>query len=166
MALLDRFIGLARRCSEKTRHVIGKHFAENGRLVGFGPGHFRAGLVMREVVEAELEAEIAAVVAEPEDVAKGFEVRGLAVGGEAHHFVFVAKFQEAEILGDRAVIEAERMGEGDRAVDAHAIAAARAPHGAGEIAEAIGGEQGGVFKRGNEEGAGEMGLMVLHSVKL
>jgi len=31
---------------------------------------------MREVVEAELEAEIAAVVAEPEESRKGFEVRG------------------------------------------------------------------------------------------
>src|SRR5580700_12332103 len=121
---------------------------------------------MREIVEAELEAEIAAVVAEAEDVAEGLEVCGLAVGGEAHHFVLVAEFQEAEILRDRAVIETERMGEDDRAVNAHAVAGAHAPHGAGEIAEAVGGKQGGLLERGNKKSAGEMRLVVLHAVKL
>src|SRR5438034_8609862 len=39
------------------------------------------------------------------------------------------------------VIQAERMGEGDCAINLHAVAHPEAPHGAGKVAKAIGREQ-------------------------
>ena len=66
--------------------------------------------VVREIFETEAEGKRAVGV---NDAAKFVEKFGLAVGGEAHHFVFVAKFPESEILGQRGVIHAERMRKGD-----------------------------------------------------
>jgi len=89
-----------------------------------------------EVIEIQAKSDAAAGA---HDAAKFLEIRGLAIGGEAHDFVFIAEFAEAEILRDGAVINSERMRESDRAVDAHAVSVALAPHGAGEISQAVGG---------------------------
>ena len=89
----------------------------------------------------------------------------LAVSRETHHFVFIAEFQEAEILRHGAVVQAERVGKSDGAVDVHAISAARSPHGTREITEAVGGKQRGMFKRRDEVSAGEVSLVVLNAMK-
>ena len=120
---------------------------------------------MGEIIETKPKTKLAAVGVEPHDIAKGFRIFWFAVGAQAHDFVFIAKFQKAKILRDRAVIEAKRMRESDGAVDVHAIAAADSPHGTGEIAESVGRKQGGVFKRRNKITAGEMSLMVFDAMK-
>ena len=120
---------------------------------------------MGEIVEVQAETELAIVGAEAHDIAKGVEILRLAVRSETHHFVFVAEFQEAEILGHGAVVEAEGVGKCDGAINVHAVAAAGAPHGTGEITEAVGGKQRGMLKRRNEVSAGEMGLVVLDAMK-
>ena len=57
------------------------------------------------------------------------------------------------------------MGKVDAAVDVDPGAAAGAPHGAREIAEAVDREHGGALERRDVEGAGEMGQMVLDVVE-
>src|ERR1700730_3538450 len=57
------------------------------------------------------------------------------------------------------------MRERDGAVNVHAVAAAAAPHGAGKIAQAIGGEKGSALEGGNKKTAREMGLMMLDAMK-
>src|ERR1700693_1102804 len=57
------------------------------------------------------------------------------------------------------------MRESDGAVDVHAVAVSDAPHGAGKIAEAVGGEQSGAFEWGNKKTAGEMSLMMFDAMK-
>src|ERR1700693_5346540 len=118
-----------------------------------------------EVIEAEPETIGAGCFFKADDVAEGFNTIGLAIGTEAHHFVFVAEFQEAEILRDGAVKKAQRVRESNGAVDVHATAVANTPHGAGKIAEAIGGEKGGALERRNKKTAGQMGLMMLDAMK-
>ena len=78
-----------------------EHAAKHGGLIGFAPAHFRAGALMREIIQAE--AETRAAIGQ-HDAAKFIEKFRLAVSGEAHHFIFVAKFPKAEILGERGVI--------------------------------------------------------------
>src|ERR1700737_1927116 len=58
------------------------------------------------------------------------------------------------------------MRKGDGAVNGHAIAAARTPHGAGEIAKPVGREQSGTFKRRNEKAAGQMSEVMLDAMEL
>src|SRR5277367_2893392 len=120
---------------------------------------------MCEVVETQLKTNFAAVGVETHDIAERFHLRGLAIGGKSHDFEFVAKFQKAEVLGNRAVVEAEGMRKGDRTVDIHAIAAANAPHGTGKVSKAVGRENGGIFKRRDEVRAGEMGLMMFYAME-
>jgi hypothetical protein len=50
-------------------------------------------------------------------------------------------------------------------VDIHVAALTNAPHGAGKIAEAIGGEKGGGLEGRNKKTAGQMGLMMLNAMK-
>src|ERR1700716_3265787 len=57
------------------------------------------------------------------------------------------------------------MRKRDKALDVHAAAAAEAPHGAGKIAEAIGGEESGTVKGRDKKTAGQMGLMMLDAMK-
>src|SRR5256884_538322 len=163
--LLQSFFGSANR-PQALRHFIRKHFAERRRLVGFGPGHLRAGAVMREVIELQAEAVAVGAAIKTHDVAKRAELLRLAVRGQAHDFVLVAKFQEAQILRHRAVKQSKRMWESYRPVDTHAAARAGAPHGAGEIAESVGGKQRGAFERRNEKAAREMRQVVLDAVEL
>src|ERR1700720_3241288 len=114
-----------------------------------------------EIVEAEPETVGARIFIEANDVAKGFQMLRLAISAKAHYLVFVAEFQEAEILGGGAVKKSQRMRKRDRAVDIHVTALANAPHGAGKIAEAIGGEKGGTLEGRNEKTAGQVGLVML-----
>ena len=82
--------------------------AEHRRAARIAPGHFGALLLMREIFEAEAERKRAVGA---HDAAKLVQKFRLAIGREAHHFVFVAKFPEAEILRERGVVHAERMRE-------------------------------------------------------
>src|SRR6266849_3951136 len=120
---------------------------------------------MRKISQAQPKAELTAVRIETHDVSKGLEMRGLAVGSEAHHLVFVAKFQKAQILRDRAVIKPQRMRKRDRTFNFQLIAAARAPHRTRKIAQAVRGEQRSVVERRNKIAAGQMRLVMLHLVK-
>src|ERR1700730_5008977 len=57
------------------------------------------------------------------------------------------------------------MRECDGAVNVHAVAAAEAPHGAGKIAQAVGGEKGSALEGRNKKTAGQMSLMMLDAMK-
>ncbi len=118
---------------------------------------------MREVLEAEAEAE-GAIAAK--DAAKLGKMRRLAVRRQAHHFEFVAEFPEAEVLGDRAVVHAQGMRESHRAVHLHAITLAGGPHGTGEIAQTVSGEQCGLLERRDEERTRQERAVVLDAVEL
>ena len=95
--------------------------------------------MVREIVEAQAETVGARLFIEAHDVAKRIEMLGLPVSAQSHDFVFIAKFQEAQELGDRAVEKSERVRKRDGAMNAHVIAVAGSPHGAGKVAEAVGG---------------------------
>ena len=60
----------------------------------------------------------------------------------------------------------ERVRKCDGSGDIHAIALARSPHGAGEIAQPVGGEQRGLFEGRNKKRAGQMSLVMLDAVEL
>src|ERR1700737_5027188 len=164
MALLERLIRTPHR-SEVASQFGREQFAKSGGFVGFRPAHFRSSAMVGEVVEAETETVTTRIFVEADDVAKGFKLIGPAIGAEAHHFVFIAEFQEAEILGDGAVKKSQRMRERDGAVNVHAVAVSNAPHGAGKIPEAIGGEKSGGLKGRNKKTAGQMSLMMFVAVK-
>ena len=152
VALLERLVGEARG-AEAFFEIRRKKPAENGSAVGITPGHVRALRLVREIFQAQAEGKRRVHV---NDAAKFFEEFRLAVGSEAHHFVFVAKFPEADVLRERGVIHAERMRERDFAERLHARTFAERPHGTGEIAEAVGGKDGAAFKGRDEISAGEM----------
>ena len=143
--------------------IRGEKAAEHRGAVGLAPGHVGALALVREIFQAQAEGKRRVHV---NDAAKFIEEFRLAVGGEAHHFVFVAEFPEAEILRERGVIHAERMRESDFAEVLHARAFAQRPHGAGEIAEAVGGKDGGTFERRDKIGAGEMCGVMFDAMKL
>src|ERR1700730_1062607 len=135
VTLLEWFIGTAHR-SELASQFRRKQFAQSGGLVGLSPTHFRSGAMVDEVIETKAETVGAGIFVKANDVAKGFQMIWPAIGAEAHHFVFIAEFKEPEILRDGAVKKSQRMRKRNGAVDVHAAAAAAAPHGAGNIAEA------------------------------
>ena len=139
MTLFKRFVGISGG-AEALGHFLGKQFSQGGGFVGFGPGHLRAGSMVDEIVESEAKTVGGNFFVEVHDVAEKIQLRWLAVGAEAHDFVFVAKFQEAEILRYGAVEKSEGMGEGDGTLNIHVAAFANAPHSAGEITETVGGE--------------------------
>src|SRR5437879_1331366 len=121
---------------------------------------------MREVPKPQAEAVAVGAMIKAHDVAKSAELFRMAICGEPHDFVLVAKFQEAEILRHRAVKQPQRMRKSHRPIDPHAIAGASAPHGASEIAEAVGGKQRGMFERRNKKAASQMRLVVFDVVIL
>src|SRR5713226_5891968 len=57
------------------------------------------------------------------------------------------------------------MRKSDRAVNAHAVAGAGAPHGAREVAESVGGKQRSAVEGRNEESTREMRLVVFDAMK-
>ena len=162
MHFFDRSRGIARR-PQPLGHVVRIHRAQLGSFIGVAPGHLRPGAVVLEIFQAQAEAD-AAVGAD--DAAEFIEIGRLAICGQAHHFVFVAEFAESQILRHRRVVHPQRMREGDRAVNLHAIAVAGAPHGAGEIAQPVGGKQRGLLKGRNKKRAGQVRLVMLDAMKL
>src|SRR5579863_328726 len=56
------------------------------------------------------------------------------------------------------------MGKSNRPIDVHLMAGAGSPHCARKIAEPIGGQQRGLIKRGNEESARKVRLVMLHAM--
>ncbi len=99
------------------------------------------------------------------DVAKSLQVLRMAISAETHHFVFIAEFQEAQKLRDGAVKQSQRMRKRHRALNVHAIAVAHTPHGAGKIAQTVGGNQRRLFERRNKKTAGQMRFMMLDAMK-
>ena len=79
--------------------------------------------MVNEVLETQTKSVASPIRIEAHDVAKGIEVFRLAVSGKPHDLVFVAKFREAKILGDPAVIEPERVGKRDRIGNLHPLPA-------------------------------------------
>src|SRR3981081_1855887 len=93
--------------------------------------------MVSEIFEAQTKSVASAVGTKTHDVAEGVQVFRFAVGGKSHHLVFVAKFQEAKILSDAAIIKSERVRECDGIRDLHAVAGSRAPHRAREVAQTV-----------------------------
>src|SRR5206468_6378626 len=100
------------------------------------------------------------------DVAKLLQEFGLTVSAEPHYFVFVTKFQEAEILRHRAVIKSKRMRKRNRSVNIHAPAETRTPHRARKIAQSVGGKQRRFFELRTVKSARQMRNVVLDAMKL
>src|SRR6266702_889496 len=125
------------------------------------PGHVDAARVVAEVAEVETECPVVLQADEPPE---GRREVGGAVGGQAHHLVLVAVLHEAEILRDGEIEHSERMREMHATEDVETIAVARAPGGAHEIAEAVDGAHGRFLPRRDEEGAREVGGVVLDPV--
>ena len=73
-------------------------------------------------------------------------------------------FGKPEVLGDRGVEDAHRVRELDPVLDLHLVAAAHAPHGADEVAEAVDREQRRLVEWRHEEAARHVRLMVLDAV--
>jgi len=148
-------VGSARIIAEGIGEFVGVNGAE-GRLAPV-PAHDHALIVMGEVTEVEADL----IVIGTDDVADLLEEARLAVSGESHHFVLVAILGESEELGEGGVEEAEGVREADGAAHVDVIAAADDPHDAAEVAEAIDGDDGGLIERRTEEGAGEVGAVML-----
>ena len=146
--------------AEQLAHRVGEDAADRGRAAV--PDHGHALGVVAKAVEVET---IAAAGQELDDPAHGGHLGRLAVGGEAHDLVLIAIVGKAQELRHRLVEEAERVGKEDAAADVDPGAAAGAPHGAGEVAEAVDREHGRALEGGDVEGAGEVGEMVLDVVE-
>src|SRR5579859_3818823 len=162
MALFERLFGrtsMAKALFEKRR----KEAAEHWRFIRLLPGHFRAALMMREITKVEAETDGSFGT---NDVAEFVKIRRRTISGEAHYFVFITELPEAQILRHRGVEHSERMRKCDGAVNANLRTFADSPHGAGEITQTVGREDGGTVKRGDKKCAGEMRLMVFNAMKL
>ena len=122
------------------------------------PGHVDPFGEMAE--EAQVEGEGAVRPRRDQRSDLGGE-RGLAVGGEAHHLVLVAEAQEAQILGDRRVEEAERVGEMDAVEHLDRVAAPQGHHGGDEVAEAVHRQAHRLVERRAVEGGRHVGEVVL-----
>ena len=163
-AVAMNFFDRSRRITGRPQalgHEVGIHGAEFGSLSGVAPGHVRARDVMLEIFETQAETDVSM---SSHDAAKFIEISRLAVSGQAHHLVLIAKFFKAEVLRDRGVIQAERVRECNRAGDIHPIAPARSPHGAGEIAQPVRREKRGLLEWRDKKCAGQMGLVVLDAM--
>src|SRR5215471_2315702 len=103
MALFQGFARSARRTEEflKSRAVCR---AKHGLAVI--PCHWRAFIPVTEIVQLQFEPPIPF---EPDQLSQLIGIRGLAIRSQAHHFVFVAKLKEAQVLGYGQVDKPERM---------------------------------------------------------
>src|SRR5208282_918530 len=136
--------------------------AERRCFVRFRPAHLRTSAMMGKILETQPEA----IPVCADDVAKSLKLLRFAIGGKTHHFVLVTKFQETQILRDRAVEQPQGMRKRNRAFYLHAASGAASPHGAGEIAQSVRGKQRRPFERRNKKRAREMRLMVFDAMKL
>ncbi len=92
VALRERLAWFARR-PEALLEVWREESAEHRRARRIAPGHVRALALVREIFEPEAERKRPV---RPHDAPKLLEKFRLAVSCQAHHFVFVAEFPEAE----------------------------------------------------------------------
>src|SRR4030088_2622096 len=102
MSLFERLIGPTNG-AQQASHLRRKHLAHRRCFVGVRPGHFRTAAMVREVVESKTKTLAAGVLVKVHDLAEGCKLLRLAIRAEPHHLVFVAKFQEAEKLRNRAI---------------------------------------------------------------
>ena len=159
VALLD----FGARCAgfaELLGHLRGEDGAK--RRLAAVPGHFDAFECVREIVQ--IEPALAPLGAN--HLPYSIRETRLAIGGETHHFVFVAVLGKAEELRERRVEDAEGVRKQDRALDLDPIALAEAPHDAAEVAETVDRNDGGVFEGRGEERAGQVGAVMLHEMKV
>src|SRR5262249_36511689 len=107
------------------------------------PGHLHTLTVMGEVIQIEP----ALIILGTDDVPQLFSKARLAIGGEAHHLVFVAIFGKTEELREGGIEDAQRMREGAGPSYFDLISLSDAPHHAAEIPEAVDGDDCGLLKR-------------------
>jgi hypothetical protein len=90
--------------------------------------------VVTEVGEVEF---VAAIGLQAHDFAHGVHELWLSVRGKPHNLVLVAVVRKAQILRQRLVEDAKRMGEENLTVDPDVLAVTDSPSGASEISETI-----------------------------
>src|SRR5437879_4558664 len=107
MALFNRCAGRAFR-AEPLSEKIAVELADLRLAVA--PGHFRAGLMVHEVIQPEGKTDVAV---ELDDLIEAVAIFRLAVGSQTHDLVLIAVIPETQVLGQRRVIDAEGMRKGD-----------------------------------------------------
>ncbi len=124
-----------------------------------GPVGHGEPVVVGEVLHVELEG---AVLVEVDHLLHDpLEVRGLPVGSEAHHLVLGAVDLEAEVVGERAVEEAQAVGEADLFEEGDVPALAHPEGGGGPLAHPVHGEDRRLLEGGGEEAGGRVAHVVL-----
>src|SRR5262245_31169136 len=93
-------------------------------------------------------------------------MRRRAVRCEAHHLVFIAILEKAEILGDGEVQQTKRMRKIYVVENLQRVSSTNGPRGANKIAESVNGTDRGLVKRGNKERAREVSRVVFYPVHL
>ena len=160
VSLFERFTGLARGTQE--RFQLG---AEDG--ADFGRAIVPCVVDVLAVVAEEFEAEAeGAVGLDADDLPHLVHVGGLAVGGEAHDFVFVAVVGEADELRDCRVEKAQRVREVNAPINLDVATAPHAPRGAGEVPEAVHRETHRLVEIADVKSGREMREMVFDVVEL
>ncbi len=144
MVLGQRFAGRPRRTAEQ--------------FVELRAGHGQAGAVI-EVGLVEPEGAIRLQV--DQVIENLVDILGLAIGRQAHQFVFARIHLEAGVVGKRRIQQAERMREVDFLEDFQRVAAPDGQRGGGPFADAVHGQHGGLLEGRGEEGAGGMAQVVL-----
>ena len=94
-------------------------------------------------------------------VTNQIDVNRLAVGGQSHHLVLTAVDPKSRVVGEGRVQESQRVGKPNLSADRHLVFPA-VPHGSrGPLSHSIHRDNGGLFKRRREEGAGSVGFVML-----
>ena len=126
------------------------------------PRHVDAAVVVREVVEVQLE-ELAVQLHEVAHL-RAVHVR-LAVRREPHHLPLVAVLREAEPLRDGRVVDAERVRERDTVEHLQPVAATDRDERRREVAEAVERQHRRLVERRDEERGRRVRLVVLDVVE-
>jgi hypothetical protein len=100
-----------------------------------------------------------------DDLAHAGQLGRLAVGRQPHDLVLVAIAPEPQELGEGLVEEPHRVWKVDGAADLDPLPPAKGPHGADKIPEAVDRNHRSLLEGRDEEGADEMGAMMLHGVE-
>ncbi len=114
------------------------------------------------VIEVRLVQVNGPVVADAGDLlAQECQVARLTVRSEPHHLVFARIHLEAGEVGERAVEEAERIGEAKLLEEPQVGAAAGAERRRRPLADAVDGDDGRLLERRGVEGGGRVRLVVV-----
>src|SRR5262249_9302168 len=124
---------VATACRPELALELGAEHGVENRLA-FVPGHAGPFGPMPEVREVQLEATARQQSYELPEVGDGI---GPAGRRQAHHLEFVSVLRESQVLGDREVQEAKRVGEERPSDHLETRSAAGGPRRADEIAETI-----------------------------